>query len=340
MILAKEKLSALLDELAKEKTVYVPSEHDGQTMFAPYQPASNVSFGGAKTDVSPKETLFPQTETLYTYEKLGEDVTIKEVKTTTDQIIFGLRSCDAYSIETLDKVFLTRGYVDTPYYERRINTLIVALACTKPDRACFCTSFGIDPSRAKEADIQMADCGDFYAVEAINEKGSEALASWDSFLEPTNDIVNESVQKLAEQRIEFQIELNTDSVKEKIDTLFEDPYWADLSMKCLNCGTCAFVCPTCHCFDMSQQNKGNTGYRFRTWDSCMFTEYSLMAGNHNPRPTKKARLRNRFMHKLSFYDERYGSSMCSGCGRCIEKCPVGIDISRVIEDVQEVGAHD
>ncbi|MDR1358141.1 MAG: 4Fe-4S dicluster domain-containing protein, partial [Coriobacteriales bacterium] len=124
------------------------------------------------------------------------------------------------------------------------------------------------------------------------------------------------------------------------ETMFDSPYWNDLSLKCLNCGTCTFVCPTCYCFDMSQNNRGNEGYRFRSWDSCMFTDYTLMAGNHNPRPTKMKRLRNRFMHKLSFFDSRYGSSLCSGCGRCIEMCPVGIDITRIIEDSEKVAGND
>lgn len=332
MILKKDKLSALLDKLSQESTVYVPAVQDEQTCFAPYTSGTTVEFGAAKTDVSPKETLFPQTETLYTYSKLGEDVTIEETVNHTNQILFGVRSCDAYSIERLDEVFLTRGFIDTLYYERRINTLIVSLGCTAPDRACFCTSFGIDPQKAVGSDIQLTDIGDAYYVEALTEKGTEALAKWDEFLDAGDTPAVEAVT--------CTLVLNTEDVKSSLEKMFEDPYWNDLSLKCLNCGTCAFVCPTCHCFDMSQNNKGNEGYRFRTWDSCMFTDYTLMAGNHNPRPTKMERLRNRFMHKLSFFDDRYGSSMCSGCGRCIEMCPVGIDISRVIEDAKEVIARD
>lgn len=332
MILKKDKLSALLTTLATESTVYVPSTQDGQTCFAPYQGNGTVEFGPAKTEISPKEMLFPQTETLYTYSKLGEDVTIEETVNNTNQILFGVRSCDAYSIERLDEVFLTRSFVDTLYYERRVNTLIVSLGCTAPDRSCFCTSFGIDPQKAVGADIQLTDIGDAYYVEALTDEGTAALAKWDEYLDPGDAPVSEP--------IECTLVLNTADVKNSLEKMFDDPYWNDLSLKCLNCGTCAFVCPTCHCFDMSQSNKGNEGYRFRTWDSCMFSDYTLMAGNHNPRPTKMERLRNRFMHKLSFYDDRYGSSMCSGCGRCIEMCPVGIDISRVIEDTKEVVAHD
>ncbi len=356
MILKKEKLNSLLDMLASEATVYAPAPYKGkaaegssalhdralgedapvlcgdQTCFAPYKAGDTVEFGGAKTDFSPKEALLPQTETLYTYSKLGEDVTIEEVVNETNQVLFGVRSCDAYSIDRMDEVFLTRTFVDTLYNERRQNTLIVALGCTAPERSCFCTSFGIDPALAQGADIQLTDIGESYFVEALTDKGLEALKKWDSFLEQGD--------KPEVAAVECTLVVDTSNIKESLEKMFEDPYWYDLSMKCLGCGTCAFVCPTCHCFDMNQNNKGNEGYRFRTWDSCTFTDYTLMAGNHNPRPTKMKRLRNRFMHKLSFFNERYGSSMCSGCGRCIEMCPVNIDISRVIEDAEEVAHHD
>jgi ferredoxin len=334
MLLKKDRLNELLDKLALEATVYVPGKRAEQTCFVPYAKGEAVDLGKAKTDLSPKETLFPQTETLYTYKQLGEDVTIEETVNTTNQVLFGVRSCDTYSIERLDEVFLTRSYVDTLYYERRKNTLIVALGCTGTDRACFCTSFGIDPAAAPGADIQLTDAGDSFFVEALTPKGTEALGAWSSFLaEGERPAASEAPE------LSFSFVLDTANLKESLEKMFEDPYWNDLSMKCLGCGTCAFVCPTCHCFDMSQTNKGSEGYRFRTWDSCTFTEYSLMAGFHNPRPTKSKRLRQRFMHKLCFFEDRYGSSLCCGCGRCIELCPVSIDISRVIEDVKEVVSH-
>ena len=329
MLLKKEKLPELLAALSAQADVYTPAPagKDGKQKFELYEVGSMPEFGGAKTEISPKELLFPQTETIYSYSKMGEDVTIVEAVNEVNQILFGVRSCDAYSIERLDEVFLTRSYVDTLYYKRRINTFIVALGCTSPDRSCFCTSFGIDPALAQGADMQLSDAGDSYYLEALTEVGAQALELWQPFLEPG--------EKPAPVALDFSLVVDTKNVKESLEQMFEDPYWFDLSLRCLNCGTCAFVCPTCHCFDMSQSNKGNSGHRFRTWDACTFTDYSMMAGNHNPRPTKMERLRQRFMHKLSFFDDRYGSSMCCGCGRCIEMCPVGIDISRVIEDTQE-----
>jgi ferredoxin len=379
MLLKNEQLTQLLDMLADESAVYVPflpggalgsgaapggaaggnaasgdsasgdagsglprdSQNQPMRRFAPYQKGSTVEFGTHRTGISPKALLFPQTETLYTYSQLGEDLTISEVTNETNQVLFGVRSCDVYSIDRLDEVFLTRDYIDTLYYERRLHTLIVALGCTEAGRSCFCTSFGINPAHAPGADIQLTEIDDGFFVEALTNAGKEAVRTWAPFLTVASlmeaDLPESSRPTVPE--LELSLVIDTNNITEALEGMFESLYWNDLSLKCLNCGICAFVCPSCHCFDMGQSNRGNEGYRFRTWDSCTYTNYTLMAGFHNPRPTKKERLRNRFMHKLSFYEKRYGSPMCCGCGRCIELCPVGIDISRVIQDAQE-HTHD
>jgi ferredoxin len=129
------------------------------------------------------------------------------------------------------------------------------------------------------------------------------------------------------------LKVNASGIKEKLDGMFEHPLWDEVAKKCLTCGTCTFVCPTCHCFDISQENRMKEGERFRCWDSCMFSSYTEMAGNHNPRADKTSRVRQRFMHKLCFFEDRYGKSLCVGCGRCVEKCPVALDITCLIDEI-------
>ena len=118
--------------------------------------------------------------------------------------------------------------------------------------------------------------------------------------------------------------------------MFDNPIWEEVTRPCIGCATCTYVCPTCYCFDINSENRGNEGVSFRCWDSCMFTDYTLMAGGHNPRPTKKERLRNRYMHKLSYFVDRHGTSLCVGCGRCILKCPAHLDIAEFIDKAAEV----
>ena len=136
------------------------------------------------------------------------------------------------------------------------------------------------------------------------------------------------------QEVHCTLQVDSTNIKEKLDALGDSPeLWDALSIKCLNCGTCTYLCPTCYCFDISQENKYKEGLRFRCWDSCMFSEYTEMAGGHNPRPNKKDRVRNRFMHKLNYFEDRYGKMLCVGCGRCVEKCPVNLDITVLIDKI-------
>jgi ferredoxin len=133
----------------------------------------------------------------------------------------------------------------------------------------------------------------------------------------------------------FQTQVDYEGVAEKLKGMFEHPIWEDLSSNCQNCGICTYVCPSCHCFDIQVKSWGEEGYRFRCWDSCMYGEYTAEAGGGNPRPTTKERFRNRFLHKLEFFSERYGYPLCTGCGRCIVACPTGINIVNIINEVKE-----
>ena len=112
---------------------------------------------------------------------------------------------------------------------------------------------------------------------------------------------------------------------------FNDPQWADLSRACLGCGTCTFVCPTCQCYDVRDFDTGSGIQRYRCWDSCMFSDFTLMAHGTN-RPTQVERFRQRFMHKLVYFPSKNdGLYSCVGCGRCLEKCPQSLNIVKIIK---------
>ena len=124
--------------------------------------------------------------------------------------------------------------------------------------------------------------------------------------------------------------LALEGLPENLKGRFEDPIWDQIYRSCLGCGICTYICPTCYCFDIQDYGHQEQGERFRCWDSCQFSHYTLTAGGNNPRPTRKERVRNRFLHKLQFYPERYEEFGCVGCGRCLRSCPVGIDMVSVI----------
>ena len=325
MLLSKQNLMPLLESLAADRDVFVPATIDGVKKFARFDGEIEPDFSLINTTMPPKDLLFPQTQKMYHFDvdKNGS-YRIHEYDESREQVVFGIRPCDMRSIVCLDEVFLTKGFVDEFYANAREKLLTVSIGCTQAAETCFCTSMGIDPTLAPNADVMLQDAGDAYVVIAQTPKGEAAVAGWGEF------VGDGDAKPLA---CELTLKVSMDGVVDKLEGMYDSPIWENLSIKCLNCGTCTYVCPTCHCFDISQENRKKDGVRFRCWDSCMFSEYTAMAGGHNPRPEKLERVRNRFMHKLNFFERRYGMSLCVGCGRCVEKCPVALDITRLIDDI-------
>lgn len=328
--ITQAKIPELLSTWARGARVFVPQEREGTSVFAPWGGEGKLTLGQGNTLEPPKDFFFPRTETMYRYQVDGAAATLETMPPLEEQrVLVGIRSCDARSLLIMDDVFLTHGYVDEFYRQRRENTRIVALACNEAQPYCFCTAFGIDPGRAEGADVQMWPGEGGYLLEASTDAGKELLKQAGDLLEEAGE-----VQPPAAAAPGLQVDAS--GVTEKLQRMFEHPYWTAISRKCLGCGACTYLCPTCHCFDIQGENQGNSGYKFRCWDSCMFSEYTRMAGGHNPRPSKKERLRNRFLHKLQYFPERYGKFACVGCGRCLDRCPVNVDITRVIREVKEV----
>ncbi|MFA6808388.1 MAG: 4Fe-4S dicluster domain-containing protein [Eubacteriales bacterium] len=326
LVIQKTKIKEILDTLAKEYKVIVPAKDGDTSKFIPYGDNTEMLLE-ENVQLPPKDVFFPQTEKMYKFKSKKNTMEIENLPIEGGkQLIFGIRSCDMKSLDCLDQVFLTKG-TDEFYKEKRDKTALIALSCTKPKETCFCTSMGLDPQKAVGADVQAYDLGDKIGFEAITEQGKKIIASIEGQLSEESVVV----PKFGE----FKINVDVEGVPEKLKGMFESPMWDDISRKCLNCGACTYVCPTCHCFDISQEVRGEDGVKYRCWDSCMFGEYTQMAGGHNPRPTKKERVRNRFMHKLNYFVERYNMLLCTGCGRCINVCPVNMDITAIIKQVKE-----
>jgi Fe-S oxidoreductase len=175
-----------------------------------------------------------------------------------------------------------------------------------------------------------------YFFEPITEKGEEILkenifedgSSYQDQAQKAQKAVTDSVKK------PFS---STDELPEKILSLFDnDEFWEQEAAKCLSCGACTYLCPTCYCFNLTDEQVGNSGERIRSWDACMFSHFTLEASGHNPRPMKHQRLKNRVGHKFSYYPKKYDSVIaCCGCGRCIRYCPVSVDISEIVAHAQE-----
>ena len=324
----KDKLPALLEELSKEGALYVPSQAGDMSRFVPWKSDVKLDLEH-NTTKSPKELLFPQTEVLYNY-KFGEENTVEPPSPGSDKIIlFGVRPCDVQAIRCLDEVFLTRTYVDSYYQEKRDRLLIISLGCTAAEDTCFCKDMGVNPVEAEGADIVIFDLDGEYGFEEKTDKGKEIAIKIASQLKET--------KKNKPGAPSFSLQVNSEGIVEKLQKMFDHPIWEEVSQKCICCGTCTFLCPSCHCFDINSKNIDATkGFKYRTWDACVFDDYALMAGGHDVRPSKVERIRNRYLHKLQFFQERYGMFLCTGCGRCLRECPVGMNIAAFINRLEEV----
>jgi ferredoxin len=245
--------------------------------------------------------------------------------------ILGLRPCDAKAMLLVHMNFDNGDYQD-PYWLNLYNaSTFVGLACDTPCRTCFCTTAGCGPYHEQGLDVLLSEQEDHFLAKVLTDKGRQLMeqAGWKQTVE--GDGTMKEKQAAAEDNIVSAIETDRLQVLDTLDLHGAD-FWEDIAFSCINCGTCTFVCPTCWCFDIQDEIYGKKGQRIRNWDSCMFPIFTVHTTGHNPRATSLDRLRQRFMHKLKYFVDKYDQGiMCVGCGRCVRQCPVNIDIRKVCE---------
>ena len=340
--IAKENLQTLYREIAKNQELFLPEKIGEQVNFAPYREELETDLTVLKTVKSPKDVFFPQSENLYTCVEKDRKITIEPEKLQEQKfVVFGMRPCDVKGVQVLDKVFLADP-VDTFYAARREHGTIVAMACHEPEESCFCKAFGIDCAEpAADVATWMVE-GELY-WKALTEKGEALTKAVESLLveadgadaeklEAEKNAIHTIVEKLPYSNLSLE-GWNGDALTEK----FNSPVWEELYKPCLACGTCTFVCPTCQCYDIKDYDTGHGVKRYRCWDSCMYSDFTMMAHGNN-RTSQLQRFRQRFMHKLVYYPaNNNGMYSCVGCGRCVEKCPASLNIVKVIKAFEKQG---
>lgn len=337
-----QDLPALFAVWNARQTLYFPADTDKGAVFLPWREDLTLS-PALHTTRSVKDFFFPQTETMMAFEVKGKKIEIIDCrKEAEDFVLFGLRACDEAAVRILDRVFLSEP-VDSYYENRRAHGILVTVACRRPAETCFCTTFGIDPAEPL-GDVRVYPADDAWYLEALTEKGEALLAQggdlcpWVADAAPVEEEKNALRKKMAALPLAG---LTTEGFGSgKTQELFDSPVWQKLAATCLGCGTCTFVCPTCQCYDIQDFDTGHGIRRFRCWDSCMYSEFTKMAGGQ-PRVSQTERFRQRFMHKLVYFPENNGEIFgCVGCGRCLVSCPIHMNIVKVMKELGKEKTND
>jgi len=329
----KGRLAEAFALLAESMDVLLPIRKDGLVNFGLYQDGADVDLDALKTVVSPKEFFLPQAENLYMGQRNGNDISIQPQKLTDAPfVVFGVKGCDVAGMAILDSVYLGDP-VDRFYEARRKHGTVVALACENPAVTCFCKPFSIDAANPA-ADATAWLTGEWLYIEPTTEKGKELAKALAPLMEGADGAEVRAQQEEIRGKVDAlpysSLSLETFASRELLE-LFDSPVWDRMHDACLACGTCTFVCPTCQCYDIADFDTGNGVIRYRCWDSCMYSDFTLMA-HGNSRKSQKERFRQRYMHKLVYHPRNNGGVFgCVGCGRCVNKCPVSLNIVKVIK---------
>jgi ferredoxin len=330
LMITAANLEALLARLLEMgQQVYAPQNNKQQVDFEPLCNIRDVTHEYIQTTRSAKSVLFPPVEELLRFHRNGDELEVRDrdLSALPHTTVFGVRPCDAAAISAIAAVF-TRDYQDALFKKRLQNSTIITLACAESDGNCFCTSTGTGPDDTRGSDIVLTRLvnGD-YLAEIITEKG-QALQEQTVELWSAAPAVNKS-DLLA--RVEKHFEMT--ELTKKLEGSFDHPVWNEMSLRCLGCGACAYVCPVCSCFDIQDEGTQKRGQRLRCWDACSFDLFTLHASGHNPRHMQRERWRQRLLHKFSYLPDRLNVIGCVGCGRCSRACPADMSILEQIEQL-------
>ncbi len=332
--ISRENLYKLIDSLRSSGKVVGGPVASGNRFFFKVLGKNDtlVLDGSIMPTNSIKEFFFPRHETICSYHYEGKQLVVSDAEPFSgEQFIFGARPCDAASLPVLDKVFAW-DYQDRFYQKRRENSTVVTIACQKPDENCFCTSVGLSPSTDSGADamlIAINDNGDENAFEVriFTDKGKKLFEGKTAESDKTGKTAEPPKVRFDVKRVEQYLAEN-----------FDDPVFAETSLRCVGCGACTFTCPTCHCFDIVDEGGAAKGQRVKNWDGCQFAQFTNHASGHNPRGDQAARQRNRVQHKFRIYPGKFGVVLCSGCGNCTRDCSASLGIRPVLTALDKKAA--
>jgi len=307
-----DHLQNLVDFLAEKGPLFAPAIDDQENLsFRQIFPGEGIELD-RRTDVAARHLFQPETHFFLEFdEKPGAMPVLRDFETD-GRMILGLRPCDIAGVRVYDSVFSESG----SFRRLREGTTIIGYLCDRLEPSCFCESVGVSRRGTKGMDLFLFRASDeSYHLGSVTNKGS-TLMEESPF--PMDDPEVEPVSNVEPEQTALPGNLGTLLLES------DEQAWEKVSFACVNCRVCTYVCPTCHCFTITDEVFRNRGARAAVWDSCQSRTFTKEATGHNPRESKTARVRQRILHKFSYYPSlNDGTLMCSGCGRCITSCPTG-----------------
>lgn len=326
-LIAKDKIQDFLKALAAKFTVVAPVERgDAPAEFRELEAGDTPILDGSKPMMSPKDYLLPRYEVLVKVNTAGGSASVETpLPEDKPRVMLGAWLADAQAIQVLDRVFLDKKFVDPYYARRRENLTVVAVMPAEMRWSWFCGSVDDVEQWKANVDAVMYDLGDKFYFEAISEKGKALAEGLGDAAESDATAKNELWAKFKSTGV---LPFAGKALYENL--AWDDPIWAEIAQKCVACGMCSYMCPSCSCFDIQDETCGSCVERYRCRDTCQFEDFTLMGHGHNPRNNQVPRSRQRLMHKFMYQHQQFGVVGCTGCGRCVELCPVNVDIREVL----------
>lgn len=336
-IIPASETAVFIDGLLGRLKVMAPVRRDGVCVYDWVSSAREVVLDCDMPRFPAKSALLPRCEALFRYriDNKGKEEIIPPADPE-QQALFGLHPCDVRAIGVLDAVFSAEPEPDRLYLARRDATTVIGLGSESDIPGSFFRELGIDPMDNAGCDMFLVPIDpERFLLEIITDKGRGLECAWGGFRKA--DSREQSLAEECRKRSAAGVKrgLDLEKLGAELEKMFDSDIWDRAHEKCVGCGICTFGCPTCHCFDIQEEKRGNEGARVRVWDTCQFDLFTRHASGHNPRSSQKERMRQRIMHKFSYGIGKFKIPFCVGCGRCVTCCPVNNDLRATLGEIRE-----